>query len=146
MEIRALKIDDLDECLPLFIQEWAKPPYNEKWTNETARLRLSEILQNSHNSSLCVLIDNKIIGFACCRLVSWYDGKHGSIEEMIIDSNHQNHGIGTKMLYALEENFINLGAVEIELLSFRSAHAFDFFSKHGFAESDWRYLVKALNT
>jgi len=145
MEIRALKIDDLDECIPLFIGEWSKFPYNEKWTNETARLRLSEILQNSHETSLCVLDENKIIGFAFCRLVSWYDGKHGTIEEMIIDSRHQNQGIGTKLLNSLEENFRKLGAVEIELLSFRSAHAFNFFNKHGFNESEWRYLVKALN-
>lgn len=144
MEIRLIQEEDLNIILPIFIEEWSRAPYDEKWTEKTARLRLIEILQSSSQTSLCILIDNKIIGFAFCRLITWFDGKHGVIEEMIIKKQFQNQGLGTALINAVEENFKRKAVVQIDLLSILGSHAFSFFNKYNFRECDWRYLAKKI--
>jgi len=144
MKIRRIKKSDLGDCTKIAIKELSKKPYFEKWTNRTYYLRLKEIFDVSPKSCLCVKDKNKIIGFIFCRMVTWYDGKHANIEEMVINSKYQGKGIGKKLLLELEKILKKNKVVQADLISNKKSKAYKFFHERGYRLCDWDYLIKRI--
>lgn len=144
MKIRRIKKSDLNNCAKIPIKEMLKKPYFERWTKRTAYLRLKEILDASPRSCLCTIDKNKIIGFVFCRIVTFHDGKHGNIEEMVIDGKYQGKGIGKKLLLELEKILKKDKVVQADLISNKKSKAHRFFHKRGYRLCNWDYLVKRL--
>ena len=144
MKIRKAKKSDLGNCIKIAIKEWSKKPYFEKWTQKTYYLRLKEILDASPKSCLCIIDKNKIIGFVFCRMVTWYNGKHANIEEMVVNSKYQRKGIGERLLLELEKILKKHRTVQIDLISNKKSKAYKFFHKRGYRLCNWDYLVKRL--
>ena len=144
MKIKTIKKSDLNDCAEIPIKEMTKKPYFEKWTKRTAYLRFKEILDASPKSCICAIDKNKIIGFIFCRIVTFDDGKHANIEEMVIDGQYQKKGVGKKLLLELEKILKKNKVVQADLISNKKAKAYKFFHKQNYKRCDWNYLMKRL--
>lgn len=144
MKIRRIKKSDLSGCVKIAIKEFSKGPYFEGWTERTYYLRLKEIFDSSPKSCLCFIDKNKVIGFVFCRMVTWYDGKHANIEEMVVDSKYQGKGVGKRLVSELERILKINKTAQADLISKKKSKAYKFFEKQGYKLSDWEYLEKRL--
>ena len=144
MKIKAVRGIDIAECAKMAITEWAKKPYSEKWAKRSYYLRLKEIFDASPRSCLCVSDGSNIVGFVFCRLVTWYDGKHANIEEMVVSGDCQDKGLGSQLLAALQEKIGRTGTVYADGITNKRSKAFEFFIKSGFRAGDWVYLSKKI--
>jgi len=130
MKIREAKKNELPEVAEIFMEGTNSPPYNEKWTNKTALIKIKDHIKNK--SKIYVAIINKeIMGFITARLEYGYDGNKIFIEEFYIRKQFQGQGMGTKMLKKLEE--IYHGKIKfVALVSSKDAPAFKFYLKRKF--------------
>lgn len=123
MDIKEYDVFDLDQVLPLYS--------GAGWKNYVDR---ADILQQAFEDSLCVLgafDDGKLIGFI--RAVG--DGLTiVFIQDIIVSTEYQRRGIGTKLIEAMLEKYRN--AYQIQLLTDNTEKTKSFYRSVGFYPSD----------
>ena len=131
MKIREMGTVDIEAVLPLYIFY-----YNEKeegcWTKETAGKRIHQVLGMDDSFSLILEEDNNVIGFAMGYFKQYDDIMGYTLEEIIIDHEHQNKGLGSFLLYELEERVKERGAACVELQAVNDEQHEHYYGKAGY--------------
>lgn len=111
-----------------------EPDYNKQ------KAGLERILDNSEIGDILVLTDNnKIIGMVSIlySISTALGGKVGLLEDMIIDKNWREKGLGTQLLNAAIEYSRENGCLRLTLLTdFNNETAIKFYRKSGFKKSE----------
>jgi len=93
MKLTKSKELELKEISKIYMQEFSKPPYNEKWAEEKA---LGAITNYQENHDLYTIkINNEIVGFIAINPNFMCPGEVAFVEEIAIKESFQNKGIGT---------------------------------------------------
>ncbi|KFE97559.1 GCN5 family acetyltransferase [Chryseobacterium formosense] len=100
------------------------------------QLKLNEILiENNHVTLLGCLIEDKIVGIASMAVYKVISGSKGWIEDVIVDENHRELGIGKKLIEKLLSISNDLQLSEV--LLFTEEHrisAISLYKKLGFSK------------
>lgn len=145
MDIKSIKDkSDINKLVDLFIKVFSEPPYNETWTKELAFERLSETYENCEDFCLYIEDQGKVIGLIVCDTQTWHDGVHIFIEDVIVDPNYRNKGIGSKLLKKLEEIAKKKNIVSIDLLSNTKSKAIGFWKKNNYKPNGYIELMKRI--
>ncbi len=141
MKFRKATRKDLKEIIKIFMTEYGKKPYNEKWTIERANKRI-----NSYFNGGCIFWvceeDRKIIGFIIFNRGVYWFGDRRFIEEIVVKEEFQGRGIGIELMKKVEEDFKGKGKKQIYLLSDKASNALKFYKKIGYKESRWVQMEK----
>ena len=142
MKIRKAKSSDLKKIANIFKTEFAKKPYNEKWTEQGA---LKEIKIYFKKSLIFIIAEkNEIEGFLVVMIDSWWDGKRSFIKEIIIAEKSQRKGYG-KALTSYFENYSKKRKIKtISLMSNKKSKAFKIYKKLGYKEHGFVSMEKKL--
>jgi len=144
-----MKIIYYDEKYLLPCAELLKKHYNtEEFGCKFDTLRASAYLQEHifkpRFIGYLLLEKDELIGFAFCHLRTWSDVDDLFIDEFIIKDNHQNLGLGTKLL-----DFIDIYAQSLKLSGITTMTNIipltNFYRKNDFFEHDISFLYKGIN-
>ncbi|MEE9525099.1 MAG: GNAT family N-acetyltransferase [Candidatus Woesearchaeota archaeon] len=142
MKIRKAQAKDLKKISEIFLIEYSKKPYFEKWTKTTSLKKIKE-----YNKTMYTFVaeENKeIMGFLIGDLYFWHDGHRGSVEEFVVSKKYQGQGIGKKLMKHFENFLKKKGMKKLVLMSVTKSNAFKIYKKWGFKEEDFVSMVKKL--
>ena len=132
MQINRMNIEEIDSVLPLYI-EYYNDCEDSCWTEETAKKRIKQVLTIDDSFSLIMKDDNDAVcGFVMGYFKQYDDIVGYALEEIVISHDHQNRGLGSILLAALESRVKEMGASCIELQAVNDEMHERFYGKAGF--------------
>ena len=132
MKIRKVTKKDFEYMAKLIVKEFAKPPYNDKWTKKEAIDSIKSDL--SKGESYVAEEGNKIAGFIV--VTKQISGKtYLFIENLVVDENYQRRGIGKKLVEEIERRYIKKRDVVISLSVNKKSMAYKFYKKLKYKEN-----------
>jgi ribosomal protein S18 acetylase RimI-like enzyme len=135
MNIREIRLEDLDACASLFAQVFSSPPWNESWNQEQAKRRLLHFFQSKGFIGILAERD-ELVGFALGNTEPFYFGSMFYLREMCIASAFQKQGLGNQLYLALERKLSLEQVHSIYLTTQRETLASGFYLGNGFKCSD----------
>lgn len=124
---------NLKQIAKIYTEEFSKEPYNEPWTTEIAKAKLKKF--RKYTDIWKIEKDKEIIGFIIINTNWWFPYQTIFIEEFAIKKEHQNRGIGKKILKTISTIYQNKNYKQITTISKRISNAYKFYEKLGFEES-----------
>ena len=131
LTIRRLQISDLEPLRQLYRQFW-----DENSNIGRMRERFHEIESNSRQVIFCATIDNLVVGsvmgIVCDELYG--DCKPFLVmEDLIVDTEYRNHGIGRALVRKLEQYAKENGCSQMLFITEANRHdAVSFYKSIGF--------------
>jgi len=133
MKIRKAQKKDLDQVIKIWITEFRKIPWNEKWTKEKVKKTI-----NSYRGKIYVaVVDNDIVGFALVTEGYYLKGRIVTLEELIVSNDHQRQGIGSALLKYIEKIYKKKQFARIWFTTIKSSEAYKFYKKRGYKNSKY---------
>ncbi|MBS4193591.1 GNAT family N-acetyltransferase [Lederbergia citri] len=130
---RNITINELEACSDLYTYVFNQSPWFDEWTLESASKRLRDIIHHPQFYGFG-LFDHEehLLGFILGYAETWWDGKHFQVVEMCVKTEKQGKGIGSNLLFALENYCKESGINRIYLLTGSGGQAEAFYLKNGF--------------
>lgn len=130
MKFRLMNEEDINSVIPLYIEYYNKE--DGEWTEKTVYKRIHQVL--TREDSLCLICEeeNGIVGFAMGYFEQFDDGFIYVLVEIVIASEFQNKGIGTKLMKKLENTVKEKGALNIQLEAVNDEFHEHFYGKLGY--------------
>ncbi|SET18106.1 Acetyltransferase (GNAT) domain-containing protein [Natronincola peptidivorans] len=136
---------DLDQCISLFISVFNEAPWRDKWTDDTARRMLSDIINTPNFLGYVYLDGEEIIGFIFGHMEYWHDGNKFYLKEMCVKTNYQNKGIGGELINYLHDELKKKDISCIYLLTAKDSLAESFYKKNDyFREENMILMLKSI--
>lgn len=125
--------EDIAKAIPLFIEYWNGT--GDEWTPELVHRRIWQVLGSP--DSYCIIAENgdHAIGFAMGRFETFYDLTAYNLVEIIVASEYQKSGIGTRMMAELEGRVKEMGAAMVQLVSVSDEMHEHFYGKLGYRDA-----------
>ncbi|WP_049927989.1 GNAT family N-acetyltransferase [Halopiger goleimassiliensis] len=105
-------------------------------TVESARTRLTEILETPGFRGFAALSEEDLVGAAVGNLEQWDAGRRFSLRELFVDPDVQGQGIGRRLLEHLLERLREASVRRVYLLTSSDGPARSFYESSGFSEDD----------
>jgi aminoglycoside 6'-N-acetyltransferase I len=142
--IREAVTKDIDEIVEIFKNEYSKPPYNEKWTFASAKLKIEQYLK-FEDKCLIAIFNNRVAGFIIFKSVIWDDGNHIFVDEFAVDERLQKKGIGKKLINFVES--YNKNTTSVEFFTHKNSDAYKFYKNMGYNDVEgFTFMAKKLKS
>ncbi|MEY7850518.1 GNAT family N-acetyltransferase [Natrarchaeobius sp. A-rgal3] len=132
---------DLADGARLYRDVFNEPPWNDEWTLETARTRLSQLVETPGHRGYAASIDGDLAGLVIGTQEEWDTESKYYVRELCVDSTHQRRGIATALMDRLAADLRRAGVESIYLLTLRDAPARTFYEERGFDLEDGTALL-----
>ena len=132
--IRKVTKSDYETIARLLIKAFKNPPWNEEWDYHRALQRVEQLDDGKHTRCYVYLIDNKIAGVICGKIVTYIKSVDLMIEDFYVDPEYQRMGIGHKMMILLEKELDEVD--NFTLLTGKNFYSVNFYQKNGFSIKD----------
>ncbi|WP_294405806.1 GNAT family N-acetyltransferase [uncultured Clostridium sp.] len=143
--IREINSRNIEEITELYMDAFNNPPWNDKWTYETAGRRLQDIINTPGYIGMSYYIDGVPQGMIMGRCEQYYDGKYFQILEFCIRSSAQGSGYGRILLEEFTHMLKVENIVNVFLLTLHGQKTEGFYNKNGFITSeDMIFMSKKL--
>ena len=131
IKVRELTIHDVKSLINLLEQLWVG-----KSIDSVAVKRIIEKgLSNGYQMYICATDNEKLIGYCSLTIKNnlWMLANLGNVDELVVDSEYRNRGIGKILMNEMEKIAKNHGCKRLELDSaFHRTSAHEFYEKLGF--------------
>lgn len=142
IELKKTKQEDFSKLAKICVEEFSKQPYNEPWTTQKALKKLE--IFSRYCDIWNVLYEKGIIGFIIVNPNQWCPGEIAFGEEMAINSQYQNKGIGTEVLKEITAIYKNKGFSKFMGITNTNSKNFYIHQKLGFKESNNKVMEKEI--
>lgn len=139
-QIENLKINELEECIPIFIKAYSKFPYNEKWNERGALKRIKEIFEGNEAYCLSAKYNKRIVGFVLVRQYTWDDGTRIFVEDLVVDGGFSGNDLGKKLLVFLNDIAKKKNIYHLNAIVNKSSKAYPWLLRLGFTTTEYDYL------
>lgn len=102
-EIIPVTADNLEQCITLYSKVFNSEPWNENWTYEAAKNRLSDLLYTPKSLIFALFSHQQLVGFIGGNCKENDKGTTFYLAELCIDNQIQGKGYGSKLLSHLEK-------------------------------------------
>ena len=134
--MKKITIDMINKISLSFVRAFNREPWNDSWTFEQAKERLTDIYNTPKFDGMVKIIDGEIAAVIMGNGQSNFDGTNFQILEFWVDTNCQGQGIGGKLLNEFIENLKNQNITKYFLITIHGKKTEDFYIKHGFLTSN----------
>ncbi len=134
--VRPWKSGDLKTVAALCRKTFNSPPWNEEWTEESARAHIGGLEANPAFRGFVAEIDGQTAGALLCHLSVWYRGKETHIDEFFIVPEMQGRGAGKLLLEKAAASLKEEGVFNFTLLTTKRSAAEAFYLHLGFQLKD----------
>jgi len=128
--IEAFEADLLDAAARVFVSVFNAPPWNDSWSEASARARLQDVVRTPGFVGVALQQGLDLCGFAIGHTEQWFTGRHFLLQEMCVRTHLQGQGIGSKLIGALETRLDDVD--QVYLLTDRHGPAHRFYERCGF--------------
>ena len=97
---------DLDEMAMLYVETFNSEPWNDKWTIDTAKKRLHQMINTEDFLGLSAYKDGLLCGVILGNMEQFYDGIMFNIKEFWVKNGMRGSGIGTEIFEEFEHRLI----------------------------------------
>ena len=129
-----LKPDNILQVVPLYMDVFNSPPWNDGWSELAATERMASFAKYPEFFGLKLLLDGVAIGFALGWAERWVGSWHFHLYEMCISPKIQGKGYGRILLSELEKQTKQRGQTAIFLQTGAQAAAHKFYEACGFRD------------
>ena len=129
MKIRKARKKDIKYMAELVIDEFAKSPYNDKWTKREALNSIRTDMKKGEG----YVAEKKgdIIGFILLRKEK-IDKMYIFIENLVVREDYQRRGVGCDLVETVENKYLK---AVITLSVNKKSQAYKFYKKLGYVEN-----------
>jgi aminoglycoside 6'-N-acetyltransferase I len=128
--------NDIQTCAELFFKVFNGPPWHDKWESvDDAYCYLFDYFKSAGFIGVKAELNEKIIGCIFGNTKRWWSGDVYQLNEMFVELECQNLGVGTVMLESLNVTLRQCNINSIILLTHKDFDAMKFYSAKGFRES-----------
>lgn len=131
---RRMTEEDVEKIVPLYI-EYYNNNEDAEWTTETTYKRIHQVW--SREDSYCLVWENKngIVAFAIGYFEQYDDCFAYDLVEIVVTTQLQNKGYGSRFMKELESCVKNEGAMLIQLQSVNDDLHNHFYGKLGYKDA-----------
>ncbi len=133
MTIRKGTRKDIGSIVNVWVQEYSKKPYYEKWTLKTSQKRVKDYFDKKYLIYV-IEIEKKIVGFVIFEIYPFGNGAQTYIADIAVLSENQGNGIGKILMKKVESESRERGSKLISLRSSKKSRAFGFYKKLNYRE------------
>ncbi|SDM80868.1 GNAT family N-acetyltransferase [Acetanaerobacterium elongatum] len=136
MTFKSITNDELQTCAELLMRTYNCPPWNDRWTAESALRYVSEFFGFPRFFGFAAFEGDELVGAMFCREHTWYTNDELYVDEFFIAPEHQRKGYGAAMLKYAEDYIKSKGLAGFTLLTNRYMPAPRFYEKNGFTTAE----------
>jgi len=129
----------LPEIIPMYIEAFNAPPWNDRWIKETATARLRQMMNCEGFMGLVCYKDKLLSGMILGNVEHYFDCTHFHIKEFCVGLSLRGSGIGAELLSEFEKRLDACGVDKIYLFTSRTDETEQFYQKRGY--SSWDDMV-----
>jgi ribosomal protein S18 acetylase RimI-like enzyme len=142
VEIRPATKEDLPTCSKIMVDEFRKQ--GEDWNMDSAKARLTELIEDSPNLCFCIKLEEELIGCIFMERFKYLKGNYLMVSEFVISSAHQGRGYGLEALRFIEKLGKERGFDVLTLAANKKEKAFRIYEKFGLGETGYFFMEKGL--
>lgn len=139
-----ITFDKMEQCIELYINVFNSEPWNETWTYQTAKERLTDLLQTPKFLGFLLYENGNLIGFIAGNSKKTYKGLTFYLAELCVNNQIQGKGYGSKLLLCLEDELKKRDIQSLYLLTANGGLAEAFYLKNGYSKNDNRIVMKKI--
>ncbi|UOE95208.1 GNAT family N-acetyltransferase [Alkalihalobacillus sp. LMS39] len=141
-QIEMMVIDSLEQYSRLYMNVFNDEPWYETWSYESAKERLSDLMNTPKFLGFSLYMDDSLIGFIAGNSKRSYHGLTFYVAELCVTSETQGKGYGTKLLHCLENELKQRYTKSLYLLTSSGGLAEAFYKKNGYEINENRVVIK----
>ncbi len=141
-KIVPLTIDKIEQCIELYNNVFNSEPWNEPWTYESAKERLTDLINTPKFLGFLLYENDDLIGFIAGNSKKTYAGLTFYLAELCISNQIQGKGYGSKLLRYLEDELLKREVRSLYLLTANGGQAESFYLKNNYVINDNRIVIK----
>lgn len=127
--------ESLKELASLYVDSFNIAPWNEKWTMDTAAIRIKSIMDTPDFIGYKAEQEGKVTGFILGFIEQFQNDKIFQIKEICVNPALQKTGIGKGLIQKLEEELRKNEIRGIYLITTRQGAVEKFYNSSGFTEN-----------
>ena len=131
MEIRKISKSDLEELAKLMVDVYNGPPWNDKWTAETALESLTDISDFPKFFGNLIVDGNKIIGAIIGHIRRYATESTFYIDEFFISEKYRGTGLAKKLYQTSIKELQERGISGAFFTTLKNSRAYNFYVKQG---------------
>lgn len=131
MEIRKISKSDLEELAKLMVDVYNAPPWNDKWTVETALESLNDISDFPKFFGNVIVDENKIIGAIIGHIRRYSIESTCYIDEFFIAEKYRGTGLAKELYQTSIKELQQRGISGAFFTTLKNSRAYNFYLKQG---------------
>lgn len=131
MEIRKISKLDLEELAKLMVDVYNAPPWNDKWTLETALESLNDISDFPKFFGNVIVDGNKIIGGIIGHIRRYASESTFYIGELFISEKYRGTGLAKELYQTSIKQLKQRGISGAFFTTLKNSRAYNFYLKQG---------------
>ena len=131
MEIRKILKSDLEELAKLMVDVYNAPPWNNKWTVETALESLTDISDFPKFFGNAIVDGNKIIGAIIGHIRRYSSESTFYIDEFFIAEEYRGTGLAKELYQTSIKELQQRGISGAFFTTLKNSRAYNFYVKQG---------------
>ena len=131
IEIRKILRTDLEELAKLMVVVYNAPPWNNKWTKETAMESISDILDFPKFFGNVIVDENKIIGAIIGHIRRYSSESTFYIDEFFVAEKYRGTGLAKELYQTSIKQLQQRGISGAFFTTLKNSRAYYFYVKEG---------------
>lgn len=133
IKIKKAQKKDLNQVIKIWITEFRKTPWNERWTKE----KVKKTVKSYGGKVYVAVIGNNVVGFALVTEIYYIDGPIVILENLVVSNNYQEKGIGSALLKHIERIYKKKRFAKVFLDTIKKTKSYKFYKKRGYKNSKY---------
>jgi predicted N-acetyltransferase YhbS len=133
MKTRIATKRDIPQMAVLMLDEFRKPPWNEKANLSAVQKSLEYYLETG--KAIVAIVDNEIVGSLVYRLEQYWQGPVAIIEDLAVKQHFQGKKIGRILIDALETIAKKARAKKVILITNKKSMTARFYKNNGYSQT-----------
>ncbi len=141
-KIVPLTAENMQQCINLYMNVFTKKPWNEPWTEKSARERLTDLLNTPKFMGYLFYDQGELIGMIAGHAKKSYSGMTFYVAELCVSASAQGKGYGSAILSRFENELQRHDINSLYLLTATGGAAQAFYERNGYTVNDQRVVLK----
>ena len=137
-----LTAENIQQCIDLYLDVFTEKPWDEPWTEESAKERLTDLLNTPKFMGYLFYDKGNLIGMIAGHAKKSYSGMTFYVAELCVSASVQGKGYGSAILSRFENELQRNDINSLYLLTATGGAAQAFYERNGYAVHDQRVVLK----
>lgn len=139
MIIRKMKKIEMKNVAKIMLEEFSKPPFNEK---VSIKDMLESLMFYYKNTNIYIAVENEIVGGIVFQVERWWEGEVIIVQDLFVVKKFQGKNIERNLMNFLENYCREYNVVKIHFETNKKSSAVKFYEKMGYKINKSRIIME----